>query len=84
LGYEARGAWSFTAALKGCQGSVQLVERRGDFAGTQVRNVIAPALGRAVIVFTNDDAIDFGEVWQGRGLSYELLSAAFCPVPAAA
>ncbi len=82
LGFMALGVWSFPARLKGCVAPVKLVERRGDFAGTQIRNVIAPALGRAVILFTNDASAEFGEVWQGRGLTFDLLSAAFCP-PAA-
>lgn len=79
LGFMALGVWSFPARLKGCAAPVQLVERRGDFGGTQVRNVIAPALGRAVILFTNDASAEFGEVWQGKGLTFDLLSAAFCP-----
>lgn len=79
LGYEALGVWSFPAQLGGCAAPVELVERRGDVGGIQVRNVIAPALGRSVVVFTNDDSVEFGEVWQGRGLSFDLLSAAFCP-----
>ena len=78
LGYEALGVWSFPAKLAGCPGPVALIERRGDVGGTQVRNVIAPGLGRAIVVFTNDAALDFGEVWQGKGLSHDLLAAAFC------
>ena len=46
--------------------------------GVQVRNVIAPEKGRMLIVFTNDEGVDFGEVWQGKGLSHDLLSAALC------
>lgn len=79
LGYQALGVWSFPAPLKGCSSPIDLIERRGDFAGTQVRNIIAPSLGRAIVVFVNDDAVDFGEVWQGSGLSHDLLSAALCP-----
>ncbi|USU05571.1 beta-lactamase family protein [Sphingomonadaceae bacterium OTU29LAMAA1] len=79
LGFMALGTWSFPARLNGCAAPVQLVERRGDFGGTQVRNVIAPTLGRAVILFTNDASATFGEVWQGKGLTFDLLSAAFCP-----
>ena len=78
LGFEALGVWSFPARLAGCAAPVALVERRGDVGGIQVRNVIAPDLGRSIAIFTNDDTVDFGEVWQGRGLSYDLLSAAFC------
>ncbi len=79
LGYEALGVWSFPARLARCAQPVMLVERRGDVGGIQVRNIIAPELGRSVAVFINDDTLDFGEVWQGKGLSYDLLSAAFCP-----
>jgi D-alanyl-D-alanine carboxypeptidase len=81
LGYEALGVWSFPATLKGCAAPVDLVERRGDFGGMQARNIIAPEIGRAIILFTNDDSIDFGEVWQGKGLTYDLLSATFCQPP---
>ena len=79
VGYEALGVWSFSARLDGCSAPVALVERRGDVGGIQVRNVIAPVLGRSLAIFINDDSVDFGEVWQGQGLAYELLSAAFCP-----
>ena len=78
LGYEGLGVWAFQANLHGCSGVVDLVERRGDIGGIQVRNVIAPGLGRAMAVFTNDAAIDFGEIWQGQGLTYDLLSAVLC------
>ena len=81
LGYEAMGVWSFPASLKGCKGPVALVERRGDFGGVAARNIIAPGLGKALVVLVNDDTADFGEIWQGKGLSYDLLSAAFCPAP---
>jgi CubicO group peptidase (beta-lactamase class C family) len=79
LGYEALGVWSFPARLSGCADPVALIERRGDVGGIQARNVIAPALGRSIVIFTNDDTVDFGEIWQGKGLSFDLLSAAFCP-----
>jgi hypothetical protein len=78
LGYAALGAWSFPSTLRGCAGPVRLVERRGAIGGVQVRNVIAPEKGRVLIVFTNDEGVDFGEVWQGKGLSHDLLSAALC------
>ncbi len=78
LGYVALGVWGFSAPLKGCTGAVELVERRGEAAGVEVRNVLAPKLGKALIVLTNNQGTPFGEVWQGKGLSYDLLSAAFC------
>lgn len=78
LGYVALGAWSFEAPLKGCPAPVRLIERRGEIGNTQVRNFIAPGAGRAVIAFALG-AFDFGEVWQGRGPSFDMLSAALCP-----
>ena len=79
LGFAALGAWSFEAPLAGCKGAVKLVERRGEVDGIQVRNILAPDLGRAVVAFTPQGDFDFGEIWQGSGTSYDLASAAFCP-----
>lgn len=78
LGYVALGAWSFPAQLAGCSGEVALVERRGQIGGVQVRNLMAPALNAALIVFSNTAKTEFGEIWQGQGLAHELASAAFC------
>lgn len=78
LGYVALGVWSFPAILKGCKGEVALVERRGDVDGTQVRNIIAPALGRSLVMLTPNPDFDYGEIWQGSGASFEMASAAFC------
>lgn len=78
LGYVALGAWSFPAQLRGCAASVDLVERRGGIGGVQVRNVMAPQLGKALVMFTNDGDFEFGEIWQGAGFTYDAVSAAFC------
>lgn len=78
LGSAALGVWSYTVPLKGCAMPQHLIERRGEIGGVQVRNVIAPEHGLALIVFT-DRPFDFGEAWQGKGGSYDLFSAAFCP-----
>jgi hypothetical protein len=78
LGYAALGVWAFPATLKGCKDPVELIERRGAIGGVQVRNFLAPALGKALLVFTNRGEWAFGEVWQGKGFSYELLTAALC------
>ncbi len=77
-GYAALGVWSYPAKLAGCDAAVQLVERRGGFGGIGVRNILAPQLGMALVVMTNNDAFDFGELWQGRGAGFNLASAAFC------
>ncbi len=78
LGYVALGAWSFQAPLAGCSAKVALIERRGEIGGVQVRNLIAPEMGAALIVFSNTAQTEFGEIWQGKGLSHELASLAFC------
>jgi CubicO group peptidase (beta-lactamase class C family) len=78
LGYVALGAWEFSARLRGCGSAVRLVERRGEVAGVQSRNIIAPELGKSLVVFTDQAERDFGEIWRGAGLSFDLASAAFC------
>ena len=81
LGYVALGAWAFAAPLQGCRDGVRLVERRGIVGGVQARNIIAPQLGRMLVAFTDDADFDFGEIWEGKGASYRLASAAFCGTP---
>ncbi len=78
IGYAALGAWSFQAPLQGCLEPVALIERRGAIGGVQVRNLLAPQLGRALVVFVDDAMLEFGELWQGAGLGFDLASAAFC------
>lgn len=78
LGYVALGAWAFEASIKGCSAPVPLVERRGAVSGVQVRNLIAPTLGMVVIAFTPSESFEFGEVWQGRGFTHDLLATALC------
>jgi CubicO group peptidase (beta-lactamase class C family) len=79
LGYIAFGVWAYSAPLKGCKEPVELIERRGAIGGIQVRNVLIPSRDRAIIVFTNRADVKFGEVWQGSGLTHDLLAAALCP-----
>jgi len=78
FGYVALGVWSFPAPLQVCSGAVDLVERRGEIGGVEVRNLLAPELGKALVVFADKAGLDFGKIWQGKGLSYRLASAAFC------
>lgn len=79
LGGMALGQWSFAAPLKGCAGPVRIVERRGGVGRFQARNVILPDLGLSLVMLTNRGDFDFGEIWRGRGPSYDVLSAAACP-----
>ncbi|HEX8383565.1 MAG TPA: serine hydrolase domain-containing protein [Sphingomonas sp.] len=81
LGHQALGQWSFTAPLKGCAAPVRIVERRGAIGRFQVRNLIAPDQGLSAVMLTNrgEEQLDFGEIWQGKGLGHDLLAAALCP-----
>ena len=79
LGFIALGQWVFTVPLQGCAAPVRIVERRGAIGGVEVRNFIVPEKDAVVIAFTDRSGFDFGEVWQGKGFSYDLLSAAACP-----
>ncbi|WP_156680372.1 serine hydrolase domain-containing protein [Sphingomonas profundi] len=81
LGFAAFGAWSYATRLAGCPDTVDLIERRGMIGGVQIRNFLNPARRAAVILFTNTAEFDFGEVGEGRGFAYDMLSAAFCPAP---
>ena len=83
LGSIALGQWAFSAPLKGCAAPVRIIERRGAIGGIQVRNFILPELGIAVALFGDQAEFDFGEVWQGKGFSYDMLSLAACPQGAA-
>ncbi len=79
LGYMALGQWAFAAPLKGCEAPVRIIERRGGIGGIEVRNFILPDSTIALAMFTDTAEFDFGEVWQGAGFSYEMLSLAACP-----
>jgi D-alanyl-D-alanine carboxypeptidase len=78
LGSIALGQWVFKAPLKGCATPVIIVERRGQIGGVEVRNFILPDRDVVAIAFVNRSGFEFGEVWQGKGFSFELLSAAAC------
>lgn len=77
-GYAALGQWSFQTKLRRCDGPLRIIERRGAIGGVQVRNYIVPERNIVLIAMTNRDDIEFGELWQGAGLGFELLSAAAC------
>ncbi len=81
LGYMALGQWVFSADLAGCQGPVRIVERRGEIGDYKVRNFILPDRGRYLSVVLVGPDQDFGEIWTGSGLAYDLLSKTFCEKP---
>ncbi len=78
--YQALGQWVFPGRLRGCAAPKRIVQRDGEIYGVQARNFILPDDDLTVIVFTNRSADDFaiGEVWEGKGFAYDLLSAAAC------
>ena len=78
--YQALGQWVFPGRLKGCAAPKRIVQRDGEIGGVQARNYIFPDDDLIVIVFTNRSAEDFalGEVWEGKGFAYDLLSVAAC------
>jgi len=77
-GFVALGAWSYAARLDGCEEPVRLVERHGETGQHAARNFLAPELGRSLVVMSNFSGTDFGQIWMGDGLSFDLASAAFC------
>ncbi len=77
-GYAALGVWAFTTPITGCAERLELIERRGYVGGIQARNIIVPARGVMVVMFSNQADFDFGEIWQGRGMSHDILAAALC------
>lgn len=80
-GFAALGQWSFEVKLSGCNNAQRIIERRGAIGGVQVRNYMLPDRNIVLIAMTNRDDIEFGELWQGVGLGYNLLSAAACKGP---
>jgi len=78
--YQALGQWVFPGTLKGCATPKRIVQRDGEIGGVQTRNYIMPDDDMIVIVFTNRGSEDFsiGEIWQGKGFAYDLLSTVAC------
>lgn len=83
FGFVALGAWSYPAKLAHCAAPVEIVERQGGIGGIHTINVLAPKQHAVLIAFSNTAATDWGQVWQGSGLLYDLLDAALCAGPAA-
>ncbi|WGM32694.1 serine hydrolase domain-containing protein [Brevundimonas sp. NIBR11] len=82
-GFAALSVWSYSPDLGGCLGQTRLVERYGEIGGVQVRNFLLPDEGVALTVYSDDGETAFGEVWQGQGLSVDLIRAAACGAPGA-
>lgn len=83
-GFAALSVWSYSPDLGGCIGKTRLVERYGEIGGVQVRNFLLPDLNIAMAIYSSDHRTDFGEVWQGEGLSIDLIRAGACGTTPAA
>jgi len=83
-GFAALSVWSYSPNLGACLGQTRLVERYGEIGGVQVRNFLLPDVGVALTVYSSDGQTAFGEVWQGQGLSIDLIRAAACGATPAA
>lgn len=86
LGFAAFGQWAFSSPIKGCgPAPVRFIERRGAIGGVVLRNIIMPELDVVLIMTSNRAEADaeFGEIWQQRGISHDVLAAALCPAGAA-
>lgn len=77
-GQAALGQWQYATTLAGCAAPTSIVERRGQIGGVQIRNFILPAMGKALVMFTQRGDFGFGEVWQNKGFAYRALSAVGC------
>lgn len=82
LGYAAFGQWAFSAPIRGCgKTTVRFVERRGAIGGVVLRNIILPDYDMVLIMTSNRAEADaaFGEIWQQRGISHDVLASFLCP-----
>ena len=86
LGYAAFGQWAFSSSIKGCgTTAVRFIERRGAIGGVVLRNIILPDYDMVLIMTANRAEADaaFGEIWQQRGISHDVLASLLCPKPTA-
>lgn len=77
-GYGGLSVWIYEVALPGCGITTRVVERQGGIGGVQVRNFLMPDLDAALVIWTDDAALDLGETWTGSGLGIDLLAAVAC------
>ena len=78
LGYMALGQWVFEAPLAGCAAPQHIVERRGAIGKYQIRNIIMPDIGLMLVLATEKEGFDFGEIWTGEGATHDVLAAVVC------
>ncbi|MCP5397397.1 MAG: beta-lactamase family protein [Sphingomonadaceae bacterium] len=78
LGFMALGQWSYAAPLKGCDAPQRIIERRGAIGDQQALHLILPDEGRSLVLLGPAPNVEFGAIWTGEGLAYDLLSVLAC------
>ena len=76
LGYVALGSWVYPGSLPGGVKPL-LVERDGEIGAFNTLNLRAPDDGYDVILLSNTDTADFGQVYMRKGMPYDILKALY-------
>lgn len=74
LGYEALGSWSYELEV-GTQ-KVAIVERQGEIQGMRLLLLLLPKHDVVIAIAANTERAELFDLWQKRGLPYELIAAA--------
>ena len=77
-GYAAFGQWVWPLMLKKCGRDITVVERQGLIGGIESRHYLLAESGRGLILFARKKPANYGDPWDGKGLSYELLEDVGC------
>ena len=64
--------------LKKCGRDITVVERQGLIGGIESRHYLLAESGRGLILFARKKPANYGDPWDGKGLSYELLEDVGC------
>ncbi len=81
LGFVALGSWVFPASLPGVTPSPLLIERDGAIGAFNILNLRAPKEEYSVILFSNVDTANFGAIYSGKGLSFDVVKTLYQTPP---
>ncbi len=77
LGYEALSSWVYHASLPGIKTGPRLIERDGAIGAFNTLNLRAPDDGYSIILLSNTDAADIGQIYAQKGLAYDIVRALY-------
>ena len=77
-GFYGFHQWIFPARLAGCARELQVVERQGLVGGIELRNYLLPETGQAVILLSRRRPVGYGDPWEGKGFTFDVLSKVAC------